>query len=100
MNRITFTEESTQDLEEIYDYIAEDNIAAADRHRERLKQRWRGLADHPRIGTKREDIKPDLRSVTEGNYVIFYRILGDDIEIVRVLHSSRDPQRAFAQSEE
>ena len=75
------------------------HIAAAVKHRQRLEKRWLALLDQPRIGTKRDDIKPDLRSVTEGNYVIFYRILADGIEVGRVLHTSMDNKRAWTDSE-
>ncbi len=95
MNRILFTEPAAQDLEKIYEYIAEDNIAAAVKHRQRLENRWFVLLDQPRMGTKRDEIEPDLRSVTEGSYVIFYRILPDGIEIARVLHTSQDMNQAF-----
>jgi plasmid stabilization system protein ParE len=37
--RITFADEAGQDIENIYDFIAEDSITAADRHRARLKRR-------------------------------------------------------------
>ncbi len=99
MSRLSFTELAAQDLEKIYEYIADDNIDAAVKHRQRLAKRWLALLDQPRIGSKRDDIEPDLRSVTEGNYVIFYRILADGIEVVRVLHTSMDNKRAFANSE-
>lgn len=98
--RLSFTEPAGQDIDQIYRYIAQDNIAAADRHRERLERRWLSLLDQPRIGTKRDDIKPGLRSVTEGNYQIFYRILEECIEINRVLHAAQDPQRVFAEAEQ
>lgn len=88
--QIRFTRQAQQDLAEIYLYIAEDNIAAADKHRDRLINRCIGLVDQPRIGTMRDEIKPGLRSVTEGDYVIFYRIESDDVPIMRVVHGKRD----------
>jgi toxin ParE1/3/4 len=98
VSRVSFTEPAAQDLENIYEYIAEDNIAAAVKHRQRLEKRWFVLLDQPRMGTKRDEIEPDLRSVTEGNYVIFYRILPDGIEIARVLHTSQDVNQTFAET--
>lgn len=100
MSLISFTKYALQDLDEIYRFIAEDNIDAADKHSQRLQARWGGLLDQPRMGTKRDDIEQNLRSATEGNYVIFYRILPDGIELVRILHSSRDIRRAFKQMQE
>lgn len=81
-----------------YRYIAQDNIDAAKKHSQRLQARWLALLDQPRMGSKRDDIEPDLRSITEGNYAIFYRILSDGIELVRVLHSSQDVNQAFAET--
>ncbi len=98
MNRISFTEAAAQELDEIYEYIGQDNLAAALKHRQRLEKRWTALLDHPRMGMKRDDLKPGLRSVTEGNYVIFYRVVPDGIQVVRVLHTSQDAKRAFAET--
>jgi toxin ParE1/3/4 len=89
--RIAFADEAVQDIEEIYAYIAEDNVAAADRHREQLKRRWEQLKDQPRIGRARDDIKPGYRSVTEGAYLILYRIVSlEEVMIMRVVHGRRD----------
>jgi toxin ParE1/3/4 len=95
VNRISFTVPAQHDLGQILDYIAKDNLDAAVKHRQRLEKRWLTLLDQPRIGTKRDDIEPNLRSVTEGNYVIFYRIVPDGIQVVRVLRASQDTKRAF-----
>ena len=100
MSRVSFTKYARQDLDEIYRYIAQDNIDAAGKHNQRLQARWRALLDQPRMGAERDDIEPNLRSVTEGNYVIFYRILPDGIELVRVLQSARETRRAFRQMQE
>ena len=91
MNRIRFTPQADRDFIEIYQYIGSDNIAAADRHHELLRSRCLDLVDQPRIGTKRDEIKPGLRSVAEGDYVIFYRIEDQDrVAILRLLHAKRD----------
>ena len=99
MKRLVLTEDAILDFELIYEYIAKDNPAAAERHREKLKACCRMLLDQPRIGSTRSDIRPDMRSISEGNYVIYYRPIGAGIEIVRVLHGSQDPERAFSEVE-
>jgi toxin ParE1/3/4 len=95
VSRIRFTEAATQDLEEIYDYIALDNIEAAERLQARLQKRWRGAAENPGTGRRRPELRQDLRSVTEGNYLIFYRQIEDGIEIVRISHGARDIETLF-----
>ncbi len=95
MRRIRFAEAGAQDIEEIYDYIAADNIEAADKVLSRLQARWRSLLSKPGIGSKRDELRNGMRSITEGNYVIFYQATPEEIEIVRVLHASRDITRIF-----
>ena len=100
MSRISLTGDARQDLKWIYDFIADDNIAAAHKQIRRLQERWRVLLDQPRIGTKRDDIRQDMRSITEGNYAIFYLVLDSGIQIIRVLHTSMDAVRAFKQMQD
>jgi toxin ParE1/3/4 len=86
VNRITFADEALEDLDSIYRYIAEDNMVAADRHREQLRRRWEQLVVQPRMGRVRDDLKPGYRSITEGEYVIFYRIVSEQqVQVMRVL---------------
>lgn len=47
MKPVKLTEPAVQDLEEIYDYIALDNIDAAERIKNRLQKRWRAAAENP-----------------------------------------------------
>jgi toxin ParE1/3/4 len=78
------------DLDEIHDYIARDNPAAAQRWLKRTMEQVAWLAKNPYSGEQRADIRPDLRSMSHGNYVIFFRSRQDHLEIVRVLHGARD----------
>jgi toxin ParE1/3/4 len=100
VSRITLAGDARQDLKVIYDFIADDNIVAAHKQINRLQERWRVLREQPRIGTKRDDIRPDMRSITEGSYVIFYRIVDSGIQIIRVLHTSMDALSAFKQMQD
>ena len=95
MKPVKLTEPAVQDLEEIYDYIALDNIDAAERLKNRLQKRWRAAAENPGTGRKRNELQPNLRSVREGNYLIFYHQLDEGIEIVRILHGARGIETLF-----
>lgn len=95
MSRVRLTEPATQDLEEIYDYIALDNIEAAERLKNQIQRRWRAAAENPGIGRKRDEWRPILRSVREGNYLILYHQIEDGIEIVRIVHGARDIEALF-----
>ena len=60
-----------------------------------LKDRFSYLADKPQIGRKRDEIIGSPYSYHEGRHVIFYRTTAEGIEILRVLHDSRDFPRHF-----
>jgi toxin ParE1/3/4 len=78
------------DLEEIGDYIAEDNPANARRFIERLTSKLKALGRHPMTGRARPELRSDLRSFPYGAYLILYRVVGDGVEIVRVVHAARN----------
>ena len=90
MPRLLKRPEAESDLDEIWWYIAQDSPDNADRFLDRLQERFLALADFPKMGTRRDDIQAGLRSQPVENYLIFYFPLADGIEIVRVLHGSRD----------
>ena len=52
-------------------------------------------ASFPNMGVSREELKTALRSQPVGNYLIFYFPLEDGVDIIRVLHGSRDMARLF-----
>ncbi len=80
------------DLDQIYDRIARDKPGGARRWLKRTAEQFVRLANNPQIGEARDDIRPTLRSISHGNYVIYFRPRDTDLEIVRVLHGSRDIQ--------
>jgi hypothetical protein len=41
-------------------------------------------------GAERSDILPGIRHKVTGQYVVFYRVEGADVVILRVLHGRRD----------
>ena len=95
MSLLKFANLARRDLQEIHDYIAEDNEVAAERVVESLETRCRALVDMPNVGRKREELAPGLRSVVEGNYLILYRGSASGIYIARVLHTKRDMEHVL-----
>jgi toxin ParE1/3/4 len=87
------------DLADIWDYIAEDNQTRADGFIDSIDNKIKELADRPHIGRLRDDLFPGLLSFPFGRYIIFYLIIPDGIEIVRVLHSARDIDVHFDRQE-
>jgi toxin ParE1/3/4 len=90
MKQYRVSEDARSDLDDIWFYIARDNVEAADRFIRAIVSRFPQLADMPHIGRSREELSPHLRSFPVGRYIIFYRPVKDGVEIVRVLHGARD----------
>jgi toxin ParE1/3/4 len=81
------------ELDDIWHYIATESrsIEIADRVVDSIADRFLLVASHPHIGRRRdEDLRPGLRSVPVGEYVIIYRVEDDGVLILHVVRGSRD----------
>jgi toxin ParE1/3/4 len=85
-------EPAYEDLAGIWAWIAsEADPDTADAYRGRLREFLAKLEDFPRRGTPRDDLRPGMRSlVFERTIVIFYRIDGSVVTILRIVHGARD----------
>jgi toxin ParE1/3/4 len=50
----------------------------------------RAITEQPHMGRARAELADNLRSLPTGHYVIFYRPVKAGVEVMRVLHGSRD----------
>ncbi len=80
-------------MEAILEYLQRTNPAAAQRYATDFYDKARALARFPEMGHLRPEIAPNLRSTLVWPYVIFYRVNGDMVQIVRILHGKRDLRR-------
>ena len=78
------------DLEDIWLYIAIDNVGAAERVIRQIYDAEDRLAAFPESGRARPELGSEIRSWAVGGYVIFYRIGPAAVEILRILHGARD----------
>jgi toxin ParE1/3/4 len=53
------------------------------------------LSRNSEIGQQRPDLKPDLRSISHGNYVVLFYPAKGGAEIVGVVHGARDIDNLF-----
>jgi toxin ParE1/3/4 len=84
------------DLLDIWNYVADDGPAKADRLLDIINKHCQTLARFPKMGRARNELGVSLRSFPVGNYVIFYREISKGIEIIRVLHGARDIERIIS----
>ncbi len=78
-----------QDLIEIWNFIARDNEAAADRVFDLLVAKSELVARTPGIGRLRRELGDGVRSTLAGSWAVFYRVHSDRVEILRYLHTRR-----------
>lgn len=78
------------DLEAILAGLESRSAKAAERFAVGVDKKCTALSRFPEMGRARPDILPDLRSTLVGKYVLFYRIRGGTVEVLRILHGRRD----------
>jgi toxin ParE1/3/4 len=82
-------------LIEIWTYIAEDSVANADAFIDKLHKTIQVLGRQPGSGRPREELAAGIRSFPYGRYVVFYRVVREEVEVVRVLHGARGVENIF-----
>ncbi|HXL21312.1 MAG TPA: type II toxin-antitoxin system RelE/ParE family toxin [Candidatus Dormibacteraeota bacterium] len=85
------------ELDSIWEYITDESGSPETARRvvHSITKRFALLGKHPHIGRTRDDLRRGLRSFAVGSFVIIYRIDGDDVLILHVLHGRRDIQNLF-----
>jgi toxin ParE1/3/4 len=91
-----------RDLIEHFVFLGEEaGLGAGERFMEAVKRSFERLRRTPAIGSPCEFLNPvwaELRrwpSIGFSDYPVFYRYRASDVEIVRVLHGSRDIAAMF-----
>lgn len=94
--RITISPKASRDLEEQFDYIAQENLEAAMRFFDSVRQTFSQLAQTPGVGTPCQLSNPRLQGLRQWavkgfkKHLIYYLTDDSSVEIVRLLHSARD----------
>ena len=94
MYRIHITHHAETDLEDIWIYsLTEWGEAQADNYHEELTTAIHQLASNPKFGRSIEAIRANYRAASIRRHVIYYRLGGEVIRIMRVLHERMEPRQ-------
>ncbi len=94
MKRFKLSLEAGRDIREIWAYIAPDSVRAARKVRLMLLDACQLLAEHRKIGHRREDLTDEhVLFWPVGSYLIVYVPESRPLEIVRVISGARDVVR-------
>ncbi len=94
-------DEVLEDLINLSYYVAQTDEQAANRFLDAVARSFERLAQMPLIGVERGFQNPRLTGIrmwfVQGfeRHLIFYRVLDDEVEILRVLHAARDIENIF-----
>lgn len=91
MLSIVNSEHAESDLLEVWLYTAEEwNLTQADSYIDQIHEGLSKLIKHPEMGKDRSDLRKSYRSLIVNHHIAFYRLVDDEIQIMRVLHESVD----------
>lgn len=94
--QLVFAPVAKDDLKAIYQFsVLQWGLAKAELYLEQIKYNVNLLLEHPFMGLERTDLLNGIRSLAVERHIIFYRIVENQIMIVRVLHSRQDPNRSI-----
>ena len=89
---VIWTEKAYNDLDQIVDYLANLSPKAAETAIDRIQRAVSLLGEFPNMGTRVDETGLRKLVISETPYVIFYRVLPEQINIRGVFHAS---QRRF-----
>jgi toxin ParE1/3/4 len=90
-NRLTWAPRADQDLLDIWSYFAaEASDETADKIVAQIVMAVQRVGELPFSGRPRDDLQAGTRSVLAHPYLVFYRVTGSEVQIIRVLHERRN----------
>jgi plasmid stabilization system protein ParE len=85
-----------ENLDSIYDYIAEDSVLAARKVKKELVNIAHSLNDFPEkfaIEDSLSDVTGNYRSISKWSYKLIYEVTNECIIIADVFHTSQHPSK-------
>jgi toxin ParE1/3/4 len=94
--RFHVTKTAERELDEIFVYLARRaGLEVADHLIDSIEERFALLGDYPLLGRKCDNLAPGVFSFVAGIYLIYYRKRRGALQILHVMHGSRNQVGAF-----
>lgn len=100
MSRYLISPSASRDLNAIADYFLTRNVDAGERLFQEFTKKCQYIAQFPNLGKSYSYLRPSLRGLPLDGYIIFYRVVEDGVEIVRVVSGRQDLESLFSESDE
>jgi toxin ParE1/3/4 len=95
MSSYSFAEQAIRDLDEICDYVDQNDAKAASQLFDAIRQKCKLVAGFPSMGKSYESLSRGLRGFAVDDYIIFYYQSEEGINIARVISGYRDLEMLF-----
>lgn len=95
MTQLKLSRHIESDLDNIADYIAQDNPDRAVTFIRDIRVKFYDIQRNPLIYQLRSDIGEEARMATIGNYAILFRVMRDGVRIERVVYGGRELPGVF-----
>lgn len=99
-NSYSFSKIAIQDLDEICAVVSQNNVKAASKLFDAIRQKCKLVANFPNMGKSYIWIAPDLRGFSVDDYIVFYYPRLDGIDIIRLISGRRDLKTIFEDFED
>lgn len=100
MSSYSFSEDAIQDLDEICEYISQNQPKSASKLFDKIRERCKAVASFPNMGKNYSKLSPGLRGFIVDDYIIFYYPREDGINVARVVSGYRDLESLFSSSDD
>ncbi|MGL4879836.1 MAG: type II toxin-antitoxin system RelE/ParE family toxin [Waterburya sp.] len=95
MSSYFFTDAAVKDLDDICEYIGQQNLKAASKLFDDIRKKCKLVANFPNMGKSYSKLSVNLRGFVVEDYVVFYYPREDGINIVRIVSGYRDLESLF-----
>lgn len=95
MSRFSIAPSASQDLDRVAEYFLERNIDTGEKLFREFNQKCLNLVNFPYMGRSYDRIRPNLRGIPLDGYIIFYQVVDEGIEILRVVNGRQDLEALF-----
>ncbi|MBD2568470.1 type II toxin-antitoxin system RelE/ParE family toxin [Anabaena lutea] len=99
MSNYSLTDQAIEDINEICEYLSNFNLDSATEFLNSIENKCQTLVQFPNMGRSYAELSPELRGISVNPYIIFYRLIKDDVEIIRVVNGYRNLESLFSESE-
>jgi len=90
--KVRYSSVALRQLDEIFDYISQDNLEAAHRVKSHIVNSIHALSQFPLLGrpTDKENVR--VLSITRYPYITIYQTTEAEVIVIRIRHAARKPE--------